>query len=173
MRTKKNFFLVLIITILVLIISFACFKLYEYKTKTTNLSKENIDNIYLLDNMEKYNDKYSFSIAKDVSHPGYEVYNIDKNVNKLITVNKNKKNSTIYRIQTSDISSNTSKNVSIGTSVEDLIKIYGENYIERSSDQSDKLIEYVDRDNNILITFFIYKDKVDAITLEVKDFYKK
>lgn len=166
---KTNVFWSLTIIILVVISSLAAFKFYEYKTKTTNLSKENIDNIYLLDSLENYKKNHSFSISKDVSHPGYTIYNIDKNVNKQITVDK-KKNSTIYRIEAFDSSSKTSKNVSVGTSVKDLIKIYGENYIERSSDQADKLIKYVDRDNNILISFFIYKDKVDGINLEVKDF---
>jgi hypothetical protein len=167
---KANNFLLFTIIILAVISFFVGYKFYEYKTKTTDLSKENIDHIYLLDSMEKYRKNHFFSLAKDVSHPGYKMYNIDKNLNERITVHKGKKNNRIYRIETFDSSSKTSKNVSIGTSEKDLIKIYGGNYIERSSDQTDKLIEYIDQDNHILISFFIYKDKVDGINLEVKDF---
>ncbi|MFJ7755444.1 hypothetical protein ACQKGI_21090 [Peribacillus muralis] len=143
--------------------------IYEYQTETTDLSNDNIIHLYLLDSLEKYQKRHSFSISKDVSHPGYEIYNIDENINKRITVDKTK-NRTIYRIEAFDSSSKTSRNVSIGTSVTDLIHIYGENYRERSSDQTDKLIEYVDRDQDILLSFSIYEDQVDGINLEVKDF---
>jgi len=169
LKNKKVLWLVIIMVIAIIFV--AGFKFYEYKIKTTDLSKENIDNIYLLDNMESYQKNHTFSINKDISHPGYKIYDIDKNDKKRITVKyKSKNNSIIYRIESFDPKSKTTKNVSIGTSVKDLIKAYGRNYIERSSDQADKLIEYVDNDKNILISFFIYKDKVDGINLEVKDF---
>ncbi|CAH0229010.1 hypothetical protein SRABI96_02627 [Peribacillus sp. Bi96] len=172
MEKIKEVNVVFLFTIIILaVFSFVVgFQFYEYKTKTTDLSKENIDHIYLLETMDKYRKNHFFSIAKDVSHPGYKMYNIDKNINKRITVDKSKKNKRIYRIETFDSSSKTSKNVSIGTSVKDFINIYGENYIERSSDQTDKIIEYIDRDNDIFISFFIYNDQVDGINLEVKDF---
>ncbi|AOH56774.1 hypothetical protein ABE28_020590 [Peribacillus muralis] len=159
-------------TIIILVVAIMIFigcTIYEYQTKTTDLSNENINHIYLLDSLEKYRKGHSFSISKDVSHPGYEIYNIDENINKRITVDKTK-NRTIHRIEAFDSSSKTSRNVSIGTSVTDLIRIYGKNYRERSSDQTDKLIEYVDRDQDILLSFFIYEDQVEGINLEVKDF---
>ncbi|MGP6150468.1 hypothetical protein [Priestia flexa] len=167
-RIKRKSFWILILIVLA-IICIIGFKFYEYQTKTTDLSNENIDHIYLLDNMESYETNHHFSISQDVSHPGYKVYTIDEN--KRITVKSGShKNNVIYRIEAFDSNSKTSKNVSVGTSEKDLITAYGESYIERSSDQTDKVMEYVDRDKNILLSFFIYKNKVDGINLEAKDF---
>ncbi|KSU86138.1 hypothetical protein ABEP17_19550 [Priestia flexa] len=168
LKNKKKFWVLIVIVIAIVCIM--GFKFYEYQTKTTDLSGENIDTIYLLDDMKSYETNHRFSISKDVSHPGYKVYAIDNNENKRITVKNENKENTIYRIEAFDSSSKTSKNVSIGTSEKDLISAYGKSYIERSSDQTDKIIEYVDRDKNILLSFFIYKNKVDGINLEVKDF---
>ena len=138
----------------------------------TDLSGENIDNLYLLSDVTAYIESKKLQPSEDVMHPGYTIYEFENVFAKLLTVKEENGQNKIYRIGTSNLESKTSKNISIGSTVAELINIYGEEYTEHWSDQVDKLIKYKDKENDITLTFYIYQNKVDHINLEITDFYK-
>lgn len=61
LKNKKKFWVLIVIVIAIVCIM--GFKFYEYQTKTTDLSGENIDTIYLLDDMKSYETNHRFSLV--------------------------------------------------------------------------------------------------------------
>ena len=84
-----------------------------------------------------------------------------------IAVNKNRQ---IIRIAIEDTSGNsikTSKNIGVGSSVDEIIKVYGNNYYKRMSDIGVSVIGYVDKERKINIEFFNYENIVVMIRYDI------
>jgi hypothetical protein len=133
-------------------------------TKTTDLSKENIEGLYLNDNFnsEKITKKYGkiSEQSRDVEH--YNYYKLRKGIE--IATNKSGK---ITRFIITDSNLKTVRGIKIGDKKEDVIKAYGKNNYFRS-EQGFDIIGYVDKKNGISIEFWLVNDKVSFYRLDDK-----
>lgn len=130
----------------------------------TNLTSEHINHLYLHNMLHVE----ALQHAKDVTHPGYAMYDVDGVV---VTAEKEKPH-TLYRISTSSVGAKTDKNIAIGSTVKDIVAAYGKKYIKKRSDQADYIMRYVDRENDITLSFYMLRDRVEHINLEATNFYK-
>ena len=114
-------------------------------TKTTDLSKENIEGLLLNDdfNSEEITEMYGKKTEQSRNVTGYDYFELKKGIE--IAVNKKGK---ITRFIITDSNLETVKGIKIGDNKEDIIKAYGKNHYFRSEQGAD-IIGYVDkqRDN--------------------------
>ena len=121
-------------------------------TKSTDLSNENIEGLYLNDNInsEKVVSKYGEISKPSQDNNLYNYYYLTKNIE--IATNKN--DSKIIRFCVDDENLRTEKGVSIGDSKEKAINLYGKNYYTRI-EQGVEIIGYVDKEKDCSIEFWL------------------
>ncbi|MEK6263596.1 MAG: hypothetical protein N2B06_02305 [Clostridium sp.] len=135
-------------------------------TKTTNLSEEHIGGLQLYDNIDskEFIKKYGIKIQR-LENDLFDYYKLSNDLE--IAVNNNRQ---IIRIAIDDISGssiNTSKNIGVGNSVDEIIKVYGNNYYKRMSDFGVPVIGYVDKEREINLEFFNYENTVVIIRYDI------
>lgn len=85
----------------------------------------------------------------------------------VIATNKNRQIIRIIIDGESDSSIKTSKGINLESSVDDVIKAYGENYYKRKDDSGVPVIGYVDKKSKVTLEFFNYKNKVTMIRYDI------
>lgn len=160
---------------MLLLISCVVFGAYQYFqrsssfifTKTTNLNEENICGLQLYDDIgsKMFIEKYGTNIKK-LDNSLFDYYELSNGLE--IATNKQKQ---IIRISISSSQMNTilktSKGINLDSSVNDVIKDYGENYYKRMDDSGVSLIGYVDKNRNVTLEFYNYKNKVTMIRYDI------
>ena len=126
-------------------------------TKSTDLSKENVEGIYLNDeiNSEKIVSKYGE--ISDFSHNNslYNYYFLRKG----IEVATSKDESKIIRFIVNDKNLKTEKGIKIGDKKDKIIKVYGGNYYSRL-EQGTNIIGYVDKEKDYSIEFWLGEESI-------------
>ncbi|PFS11311.1 hypothetical protein COK55_22895 [Bacillus cereus] len=123
-------------------------------TKTTDLSKENVegmfvnDDFYSEDILQKYGKKTETS--RDVI--GYDYFELKKGLE--VAVNKTGK---ITRFIVNDSNLETEKGIKIDDQKKDVIRKYGNNYYFRMEQGTD-IIGYIDKKRRISIEFWLSED---------------
>jgi len=149
------------IIIMLLLISCVILGAYQYLqrssnfffTKTTNLSEENINGLQLYDDISSkaFIIKYGTNIER-LDNALFDYYNLSDGL--VIATDKQKQ---IIRITTGYNQTNTtlktSKGINIESSVDDVIRAYGENYYKRMDDSGVPVIGYVDQQRKITLEF--------------------
>lgn len=168
---RKVFKIIIIVLALVscVIIGFSVFSQRSTSfifTKTTNLSEEHIEGLQLYDNIDskEFIKKYGIKIQR-LEKDLFDYYKLSNEL--AIAVNKNRQ---IIRIAIEDTSGNsikTSKNIGVGSSVDEIIKVYGNNYYKRMSDIGVSVIGYVDKDRKVNIEFFNYENTIVMIRYDI------
>ena len=132
-------------------------------TKTTDLSKENIEGLLLKDdfNSEEITKNYGKKTEQSRNVTGYDYFELKKGIE--IAVNKQ---GTITRFII-DSNLETVKGIKIGDNKEAVIKAYGKNHYFRSEQGAD-IIGYVDKERDISIEFWLFNDKVEFYKLDIK-----
>ncbi|WP_338749110.1 hypothetical protein [Bacillus sp. FJAT-52991] len=134
-------------------------------TKTTDLSKENIEGLFLNDDFysEEITKKYGQKTEQSRDVTGYDYYELRKGIE--VATNKSGK---ITRFIITDKNLETVKGIKIGNKKEDVIKVYGNNYYFRM-EQGTNIIGYVDKKRGISIEFWLsYDDKIKFYRLDNK-----
>ena len=110
-------------------------------------------------------EKYGTNIKK-LDNSLFDYYELSNGLE--IATNKQKQ---IIRISTSSSQMNTifktSKGINLDSSVNDVIKAYGENYYKRMDDSGVSVIGYVDKNRNVTLEFYNYKNKVTMIRYDI------
>jgi hypothetical protein len=163
------------ITIIFIIISCALFSAYEYFqrsskfifTKTTNLTEESVGGVRLYENIDdkEFTNKYMANYQKIDNTTLFDYYKLSNGLT--IATNKNRQIIRIIIYVKSDNSIKTSKGIGLGSSVDDVIKAYGENYYKRMDDIGVPVIGYVDQKRKVTIEFFNYENKVTMIRYDI------
>lgn len=133
-------------------------------TKTTDLSKENIEGLLLKDdlNSEEITKKYGKKTEQSRNVTGFNYFELKKGIE--IAVNEK---GHITRFSITDNNLETAKGMKIGDNKEDVIKAYGKNHYFRS-EQGVDIIGYVDKERNTSIEFWLFNDKVEFYKLDSK-----
>ena len=168
---KKRFKVMIIILVLIscFILSTTAFSQRSRSfifTKTTYLNEENIGGLQLYDNIDskEFVKKYGMNTPK-LDNDLFDYYKLSNGLT--IATNKNRQ---IIRIAIDDSPGNsikTSKNIGIGSSVDEIIKVYGNKYYKRMSDIGVSVIGYVDKDRKINLEFFNYQNTVTMIRYDI------
>ena len=163
---RKKTFKIIIILILISCVVFGAYQYFQRSssfifTKTTNI-EENISGLQLYDNIDskEFVKKYGTNLKK-LDNTLYDYYFLNDSL--IIATNKQKQ---IIRILVNDqaISTlKTGKGIELGSQVDEVIKVYGENYYNRMSDVGVPVIGYVDKERKINLEFFNYENKVIEI----------
>lgn len=166
--SKRNILFFILATSLIVILFGGCDRASMIpNTPSTNLENESIDGIKLLDSI--HSEDFVKKYGKDFETIPNSKYNYYKLKNKLV-IATNKKGE-IVRISTpsNDASFQTSKGISISSTREEIIKIYGKNQYERSDDLGYKVLGYVDNQNKRTIEFFFTEEEgiLDHINLDL------
>ena len=166
---KRNIIIFSIIGVVFLLSAFsfnhAFPRLYHHTfTKTTDLSKENIEGLFLNNdfNSEEITKKYGKKTEQSRNVTGYDYFELKKGIE--IAVNEKGK---ITRFIITDSNLETVKEIRVGNKKEDVIKAYGKNHYFRSEQGSD-IIGYVDKKRGISIEFWLFDDKVELYKLDTK-----
>ncbi len=124
-------------------------------TKSTDLSKENINNIYLNEDINnqkiisKYGKVSEFSRDNDL----YDYYLLKEGVEVATNKGENK----IIRFIIDDKDIKTEKGIKIGDKKDKIVELYGNNYYIRL-EQGVDIIGYVDKDKKCSIEFWLAED---------------
>lgn len=143
------------------------------EVKTTDLSNENIDGImvgmvitddkFIEEHGQFYVHPHNDDRAPDAPESNYDLY---WNEELIIKVDKETREILMIRPVESKTNASTMNGVTIGTTLEDVIDLYEDNYyVYKDSGQTLNEIGYVDHDNNISISFVHFDDKVAGINL--------
>jgi hypothetical protein len=168
--SKRNILLFILATSLVVMLLGGCIGDRESmipKIPSTSLVNESIDEIKLLDSIHSVDfvEKYGKEL-ETIPNSKYNYYNLK---NKLV-IATNKKGE-IVRISTpsKDASFQTSKGISISSTRDEIIKIYGKNQYERSDELGYKVLGYIDNQNKRTIEFFFTEQEgiLDHINLDL------
>ncbi|CAM5221425.1 hypothetical protein UACE39S_03270 [Ureibacillus acetophenoni] len=165
-------YIISFITVIGIILLFFAFSLnhnfsrsYHHTfTKSTDLSKENIEGLFL------NNDFYSQVITKkygkktEQSRDVTDYYYFDLKKGIEVAVNKAGK---ITRFIVTDRNLETANGIKIGDEKKDIIKVYGDNYYFRL-EQGEDIIGYVDKKRKISLEFWLFDDKVNFYKLDNK-----
>lgn len=166
---RKN--IIIFITIASILLIF-CFSIdhnfgrsyHHFLTKSTDLSKENVENIYLneeIDN-EKIVSKYGKISNLSQDNVLYNYYFLKEN----IEIGTNKDDNKIIRFVVNDKNVKTEKGIKIGDKEDKVVKLYGDNYYTRL-EQGVNIIGYVDKEKNWSIEFWLEEnDRVDFYRLD-------
>lgn len=128
-----------------------------YITKSINLSKENIEGIYLGDSIDDYKikNKYENSLTPDNDNSKYNYYNLTDG----IEIATNKDDSKIIRFIIDDENIKTFRGIHVGDNKNQIIKSYGKNYYKRVEQGAD-VIGYVDKDKQWSLEFWLFENNV-------------
>lgn len=128
-----------------------------YITKSINLSKENIEGIYLGDSIDDYKikNKYENSLTPDNDNSKYNYYNLTDG----IEIATNKDDSKIIRFIIADENIKTFRGIHVGDNKNQIIKSYGKNYYKRVEQGAD-VIGYVDKDKQWSLEFWLFENNV-------------
>lgn len=128
-----------------------------YIAKSINLSKENIEGIYLGDSIDDYKikNKYENSLTPDNDNSKYNYYNLTDG----IEIATNKDDSKIIRFIIDDENIKTFRGIHVGDNKNQIIKSYGKNYYKRVEQGAD-VIGYVDKDKQWSLEFWLFKNNV-------------
>lgn len=177
MKNVNRIYLLLLILIVFLVVTgcgnYVSREEAVKEVKSTDLSNENIDGIML--GMVITEDEFIEEHGQFLVHPDNDDrtsnapekhYDLYWNEELIIRVdNETRKILMVAPLENNTIAS-TMNGVTIGTSLEDVIDLYGEDYYEyKDSGQTLNEVGYVDHDNNIRISFIHYDDKVAHISI--------
>ena len=168
----KKKFKIIIMLILISCVTFGAYQYFQrsssfFLTETTNLSEENINGLQLYDDIgsKGFIEKYGTNIER-IDNALFDYYNLSSGL--VIATDKQKK---IIRITTGFNQTNTtlktSKGINIESSVDDVIRAYGENYYKRMDDSGVPVIGYVDHKRKTTLEFFNYQSKVTMIRYDI------
>ncbi|MBU9721649.1 MULTISPECIES: hypothetical protein [Bacillaceae] len=143
------------------------------EVKSIDLSNENIDGIML--GMVITDDKFVEEHGQFVVHPDNDDrapdapkkhYDLYWNGDIIIRVDKETNEILMVQPLESNTNATTMNGIAIGTSLEGVIDLYGDDYyIYEDSSQTLKEIGYADHNNNIRISFGHFYEKVTSISL--------
>ncbi|MDI2586243.1 hypothetical protein OR571_03640 [Psychrobacillus sp. NEAU-3TGS] len=164
--------IITIITIIGSILLFFAFSLnnnfprsYHHAfTKTTDLSKENINGIFLNNDFysQEITQEYGKKTEQSRNVTDYDYYELNRGIE--VAVNKTGK---ISRFIITDSNLKTAKGIKIGNEKKDIIKEYGENYYFRT-EQGANIIGYLDKKRKISLEFWLFDGKVNLYKLDNK-----
>lgn len=140
--------------------------------QSTDLSGENINGITILQSI------HSEELIKKNITPVKRLENLlDSNYYELsngliIAINKDDLiEKIIVTSSTSNKTFKTARSISLGDSLEKVIKTYGGNYYKQESElTSEPITGYMDIDEKIKIEFWSYEGKVDEIRIELTNY---
>ena len=126
-------------------------------TKSTDLSKENVEGIYLNDEIdsEKIVSKYGEISEFSRDNSLYNYYFLRKDI-EVVT---NREESKIIRFIVNDKNLKTGKGIKIGDKKDKIVKLYGGNYYIRL-EQGANIIGYVDKEKDYSIEFWLGEEGV-------------
>lgn len=138
---------------------------YHYFCKSTDLTQENVDGIYLGEsiNSDKVRNKYGNINKLSRDNIKYNYYYLDEG-NEVVTEKYDNK---IIRFIVNDKNIVSEKNIKIGDSKEKIIKAYGNSYYKRV-EQGTNIIGYADRKNKTTLEFWMYEEKVVFFRFDYK-----
>ncbi len=136
---------------------------HHFLCKSTDLSKENINGIYLGESINNDNvrDKYGYINKLSRDNVEYNYYYLDKK----IEVATEKYDDKIIRFVINDKNISTEKNIKINDKKNKIISLYGKNYYKRV-EQGTNIMGYVDKENKTSLEFWMYDDKVVFFRLD-------
>lgn len=138
---------------------------HHFFSKSTDLSKENINSIFLGDsiNSDKVRVKYGYINKLSQDNVKYNYYYL----NEKIEVATEKNDDKIIRFVINDKNIFSNKGIKIGDDKDKIISSYGKNSYKRI-EQGTNIIGYVDRKNKTSLEFWMYDDKVIFFRLDYK-----
>lgn len=166
-RAKKIFKIISIILLLTSCVIVSGYLYFQRSTsfiftKTTNLNEENIGEIKLYQSIDstKFIKKYGKNFKK-IENALFNYYKLSNGLE--IATNKDRQIIRVVINIDSDNSIKTSKDIELGSSVDEAIKVYGKNYYKRMSDFGVPVIGYVDKKRKITLEFFNYHNRITEI----------
>ncbi|HEX9063184.1 MAG TPA: hypothetical protein VF941_23675 [Clostridia bacterium] len=164
---KRKVVTIIIIIAIIAIITYLLYNSNEYKKiKSTNLSKENIGGVYLL---EKYNEidieKVFGKVTKKTKEDDYNNY--EYATKQFVVFLKVDKDNNIIRIAADlgDNSLKTSKGINKSSTFTDVEKSYGGNFLKK------KYPNFMNSGNGYWITY-VDKSSMSKITFEFNELNK-
>lgn len=126
-------------------------------TKSTELSKENVEGISLGDeiNSKKIVSKYGKITKPSHDNSLYNYYLLREGIKIATNLDNNK----IIRFIVKDKAVGTEKGIRIGDKKDKIINLYGDNYYTRL-EQGTNIIGYVDKDKKLSIEFWLVESSV-------------
>ncbi|MFV8829816.1 hypothetical protein [Alkalihalobacterium sp. APHAB7] len=138
------------------------------EVKSTNLSNENIDDIRM--GMSIIDASFANSYGDFEQHPANEHYasqrNYDQYWNKDIIMSVDRETKEILQVGILETNNRSSSELGIkrGSSIEEVIATYGENYFTyEDREQTIYIIGYVDTQNNLELSFRHFNGEVKGI----------
>lgn len=126
-------------------------------TKSTDLSKENVDGMYLRDDIKSEKIVAKYGEISELSQDNV-VYNYYLLSDK-IEIATNLDDSKIIRFIVEDKTVGTEKGIRARDKKDKIIELYGDNYYTRL-EQGTNIIGYVDKDKKFSIEFWLVDDEV-------------
>lgn len=125
--------------------------------KSTDLGKENIEGIYLNDEIDSGKIVSKYGKISDFSHDNvlYNYYFLREG----IEVATNKDENKIIRFIVNDKNLKTEKGIKVGDKKDKIIELYGDNYYSRL-EQGTNIIGYVDKEKDYSIEFWIGEEGI-------------
>lgn len=166
MRKKIIIFIIIVLILLMGVLSLNQRfgrSYHHFFTKSTNLSKENVENIHLDDEIDsekivsKYGEVSEFSEDNDL----YNYYSLREG----IEIATNKDDNKIIRFNINYKNVKTEKGIKIGDKKDKIVELYGSDYYTRL-EQGLVIIGYVDKEKNWSIEFWLVEDSVDFYRLD-------
>ncbi|MEN2465812.1 hypothetical protein [Ornithinibacillus sp. JPR2-1] len=140
------------------------------EAESTDLSDESIDGIKV--GMNIHDESFIMKHGNFQLHPDNQHYaaqrNYDQYWNKEIMVSVNRETEEILQvgIMENNNTSSSERGIKRGSSVNELIETYGENYFTyEDKEQSISIIGYVDHPNNLQLTFVYFDDQITGVNL--------
>lgn len=126
---------------------------------STALGNENIGEVELHQELnDELKDKYGAYDEED--HDVYHAYlHFDK-----LEIGVNEKNEMIY-VTTDEGSMRTNEQISVGDSLGKVKDTYGDHYYESGETEDEKSLNYIDRENDVVLKFWYKEDKITKIIL--------
>lgn len=162
---KRKLFVIL--GLLFMFVAFFCLSFsrnyHHFFSKSTNLSKENVNGIYLGESINNDNVKSKYGYINKLSqdNDGYNYYYL----NEKIEVATEKYDDKIIRFVVNDKNIFSNKGIKIGDDKDKIIKSYGKNYYKRV-EQGTNILGYVDKKNKTSLEFWMYDDKIIFFRLD-------
>lgn len=136
---------------------------HHFLCKSIDLSKENINGIYLGESINKNNvrSKYGYINKLSQDNVKYNYYYLNENIEVATEKNDDK----IIRFVINDKNIFSDREIKIGDGKDKIIKSYGKNYYKRV-EQGTNIMGYVDKKNKTSLEFWMYDDKVIFFRLD-------
>lgn len=136
---------------------------HHFLCQYTDLSKENINGIYLGESINSDNVRSKYGYINKLSQDNAEYNNYY--LNEKIEVATEKYDDKIIRFVVNDKNISSNKDIKIGDDKYKIIKSYGKNNYKRI-EQGTNILGYVDRKNKTSLEFWMYDDKVMFFRLD-------